>query len=173
MPNVRNRLSRHPRDRILPSREEQRVPVSALVARSGAAEFQAGGIDPAWILAGSPRMRSAGLVLAPDKGSSVNFWDCTAGKFRWQYGWEETVFILEGEMRVTDVSGNSSVLRAGDVAHFPAGTSFVWEVDKYVRKMAFHRRPVVRGLRGFVRRCIRALREKVRFRADRPNVHIW
>src|SRR5262245_12155264 len=143
MPNVRNRPYRTPRDRIVSERRElERVPVSALVSRSGAAEFQPGAIDPSWILAGSPQTRSAALVSAPDGGSSVNFWDCTAGRFQWQYCWDETVFIVAGSVRITDASGHSSVLCAGDVAHFPAGSSFVWEVDKYVQKMAFHRRPV-------------------------------
>jgi uncharacterized cupin superfamily protein len=130
---------------------EQRVPVSALVARSGQVDYKPGSINPDWIVSGNPQTRSAPLVSSPDGYGSANFWDCTAGKFNWHYGWDETVLILGGEVRVTDSDGNSSVLRAGDVAHFPAGSSFLWEVERYVRKIAFHRKPAP-TLRSFLGR---------------------
>jgi uncharacterized cupin superfamily protein len=128
---------------------EFRIPVSALVARSGQVNFKPAPINPEWIVSGNPQARSGDLVSAADGGGSTNFWDCTAGKFEWYYGWDETVLILGGEVRVTDSNGATSVLRAGDVAHFPAGSSFHWEVERYVRKIAFHRKPVP-TLRSFL-----------------------
>jgi uncharacterized protein len=127
------------------------MPASALVARSGQVDYKPGSINPDWIVSGDPQTRSAPLVATPDGYSSANFWDCTAGKFNWHYMWDETVLILGGEVRITDSDGNSSVLRAGDVAYFPAGSSFFWEVDRYVRKIAFHRKPAP-TLRRFLSR---------------------
>jgi uncharacterized cupin superfamily protein len=127
------------------------MPVSALVARSGQVDYKPGSINPDWIVSGDPQARSAALVASPDGHATANFWDCTAGKFHWHYVWDETVLILGGEVRITDSDGNSSVLRAGDVAYFAAGSSYFWEVERYVRKMAFHRRPAT-TLRGFLTR---------------------
>ncbi len=78
-------------------------------------------------------------------------WDCTAGRFRWHFGWEETVVILEGEVSVTDAANVTTTLRPGDVAYFPANSWFVWEVPTYVRKIAFCRRPVGRPARLLAR----------------------
>lgn len=121
---------------------EYRVPVSALVARSGQVDYKPAPIKPEWVLAGNPQARTGPLVSSPDGCGSSNFWDCTAGKFEWHYAWDETVMIVGGEVRVTDSAGATSVLRAGDVAHFQAGTAYTWDVDTYVRKIAFHRKPV-------------------------------
>ncbi len=137
-----------PRPTSAPERHAEEFPVSAFVARSGEVEFKPGPINPEWILEGNPQARSAPLVSSSDGGGAVNFWDCTAGKFRWEYVWDETVMFLEGEVRVTDNAGHTTLFRAGDVAHFPAGSSFTWEIDHYVRKIAFHKKPN-RSLRRF------------------------
>jgi uncharacterized cupin superfamily protein len=112
------------------------------VAASTDVRYTPAPIKPEWIRSGYPHARSADLVASADGGASANFWDCTAGQFEWQFAWDETVLILEGSVRVSDSLGNAATLRTGDVAHFTAGTSYVWEVDHYVRKIAFHRRPV-------------------------------
>lgn len=108
-------------------------------------------IEPSWILAGNPVARAGSHSRNLDGWAETMHWECTAGKFRWHYGWEETVVILEGEVRVTDTAGKVTALRSGDVAYFPAGSWFTWEVDRYVRKIAFCRRPVARPLRMFAR----------------------
>ena len=104
-------------------------------------------IEPSWILAGQPRARAGSHSKNLDGWAETMHWDCTAGKFRWHFGWEETVVILEGEVSVTDASNVTTTLRAGDVAYFPADSWFVWEVGSYVRKIAFCRRPVSRPAR--------------------------
>jgi uncharacterized cupin superfamily protein len=104
-------------------------------------------IHPDWILAGTPHARFGSHSQNVDGWAETAHWDCTAGRFRWHFGWEETVVILEGEVRVTDSAGTTTVLRAGDVAYFPARSWFTWEVDDYVRKIAFCRRPVPRVAR--------------------------
>jgi uncharacterized cupin superfamily protein len=146
------RLDTSPRPTLSPRRSgEQRTPVSALVARSGQVDYKPAPINPEWIVSGDPQARSGDLVASPDGYGSANFWDCTAGEFNWQYGWDETVLILGGEVRITDSDGATSVLRAGDVAHFPAGSTYHWKIERYVRKIAFHRKPAM-TLRKFVSR---------------------
>ena len=108
-------------------------------------------IDPAWVLSGHPYARAGSHSQNLDGWAETMHWDCTAGRFRWHFGWEETVVILEGEVTVTDASNNTTTLRAGDVAYFPADSWFVWHVTTYVRKIAFCRRPVARPARVVTR----------------------
>jgi uncharacterized cupin superfamily protein len=98
-------------------------------------------INPSWILSGTPQARSSPHSSGADGGSSTNVWDCSAGSFHWHFGWDETVLILDGGVTVTSPTGEVTALKSGDVAYFPAGTVWTWEVASYVRKLAFHRRP--------------------------------
>jgi uncharacterized cupin superfamily protein len=120
-------------------------------------------INPSWILSGQPQARSSAHSSGADGGGSTNVWDCTAGSFRWHFAWDETVLILEGGVSVTSPAGHRTSLKAGDVAYFPAGTAWTWEVENYVRKLAFHRRPssrldgIVQTMKGRLRsRAVRA-----------------
>ena len=78
-------------------------------------------------------------------------WSCTAGRFNWHYSVDETLHIISGEVFVTDEKGQTHRLAAGDMVFFPAGTSSVWNVPNFVRKIAFCRhsmpRPAGRALR--------------------------
>jgi uncharacterized protein len=96
-------------------------------------------IPDSWVLSGRPNARSGALAHSLDGWASSVVWDCTAGSFRWQFGWEETVFILEGSVRVITETGAVLVLTPGDVAYFAQGTSAEWQVDSYVKKIAFTR----------------------------------
>lgn len=98
-------------------------------------------INPDWVVAGDPQARTAEHSRGHDDASVTAIWDCTAGEFRWFFGWDETVMILEGEVHVTAEDGTERMLRAGDVAFFAGGTWASWRVDNYVRKVAFLRKP--------------------------------
>jgi uncharacterized cupin superfamily protein len=113
--------------------------------------------DPSWVLRGSPEARVA--TLAAWRGrTQAALWDCTAGSFRWQFGpYDETVHILEGEVTVTLLDGSERVLRPGDVALFPAGTTSVWVVSTYVKKVA-----VLHDTRSRVRRAAAHLLGRIR-----------
>lgn len=104
-------------------------------------------IDPGWVRAGRPQARAATHAMARDGLSSTHLWECSAGAFAWRFSVEETVLILDGEVRVTSPGGQVRTLRAGDVGHFPAHTTWLWEVDRHVRKIAFCRREVPWPLR--------------------------
>lgn len=99
-------------------------------------------IPPSWIISGTPRARSGAIAHGADGWASSVVWECTAGSFRWQFGWEETVVILEGSVRVIAQTGEEKILKAGDAAFFAQGTSSVWHIDSYLKKVAFTRNRV-------------------------------
>ncbi len=103
-------------------------------------------INPDWIISGQPQARIARHSRSADEWSETAVWDCTAGTFNWHFGWDETVTILEGEVEVTSENGIVRILKAGDIAYFAAGSRAVWQIDTYVRKIAFLRKPLPRGL---------------------------
>ncbi len=113
-------------------------------------DWRAAPIAPDWVLAGRPIARFVPLARGRDDQATTTLWDCTAGTFRWHFGWDETVHILDGAVEVTLPSGEVHRLTAGSVAFFPAGSSAVWKVEGYVRKLAVCRRafpaPVLKTL---------------------------
>jgi uncharacterized cupin superfamily protein len=108
-------------------------------------------IRPEWVIAGQPLARAAELAASPDGTCTTAHWDCTAGTFHWFFWVEETIHILEGEVTVRDAEGQASVLRAGDVAVMPANAWMVWQVERYVRKLAVCRYPASRNLARMMR----------------------
>jgi uncharacterized cupin superfamily protein len=111
------------------------------------ADFRDAPIPQDWILAGQPRARAALHSRSVDETATTTVWDCTSGRFRWHYGWEEAVLILEGQVKVTAEDGAVRILTVGDAAFFAAGTSALWEIDAYVRKLAFCRRELPPSIR--------------------------
>lgn len=108
-------------------------------------------IEPSWILAGAP-MASAKLHSeSADRFSSTTIWACTAGAFKWRFDWDETVHILSGAVKVTDETGRTTVISAGDVAYFAAGTWATWEIEDHVKKIAFCRKPFPRPVLAAMR----------------------
>lgn len=111
-------------------------------ASSATAEMMPAPVEPSWVLAGDPQARASSHSQAADKFASTAVWDCTAGTFRWYFGWDETVVILEGEVHVTAEDGSERTLKAGDVGYFRGGTWATWHIEKYVKKIAFIRKPM-------------------------------
>jgi uncharacterized protein len=101
-------------------------------------------IPPHWVIAGSPQARSQRLAYSADGTSSTMAWSCTAGRFNWHYSVDETLHIIAGEVFVTDEKGQTHRLAAGDMVFFPAGTSSIWNVPHFVRKIAFCRHAMPR-----------------------------
>jgi uncharacterized protein len=132
----------------------------AFITFGTSANLLANPIRPEWILEGQPVARTVLLTSSEDGTASTYFWDCTAGRFNWFYGFDETFHILEGGVTLKGPDGNSRQVKAGDTVFFPAGSNAEWTVDKYVRKLAFCRTPlpkpvillrsVVRGLKSML-----------------------
>jgi hypothetical protein len=115
-------------------------------ARIDAVVLEPAPINPAWVRTGNPVARATQIASSADGTSSTAVWDCTAGSFDWQFGCDETVHILEGEVIVTEPGQPPRTLRVGDVALFPAGMTAHWQVPVYVRKLAFMRAPFPRSI---------------------------
>ncbi len=111
------------------------------------AEMDVSALKPApintdWVLEGTPEAMCATLSEGTRGWAYTNHWSCTAGKFRWHYRWDESVLFLEGEVTITDDAGRVYEGRPGVSLFFPAGTSAVWHVPTYIRKIAFNQKPV-------------------------------
>jgi uncharacterized cupin superfamily protein len=119
---------------------------SFIAQASGGMVLKSTPINPDWIISGNPQARTAEHSRGHDEASLTAIWDCTSGEFRWRFGWDETVMILEGEVHVTTEDGLERTLQAGDVAFFAGGTWANWRVDNYVRKVAFLRKPFPKPL---------------------------
>jgi uncharacterized cupin superfamily protein len=110
-----------------------------------------------WILEGDPVARNIVLSSSADGTASTLIWDCTAGRFNWFYDVDETIYVIEGGVVVKDMAGGARRLSAGDTIFFPAGARAEWNVESYIRKIAFCRAPLPRPL-VFAKRCYRFLR---------------
>jgi uncharacterized cupin superfamily protein len=100
-------------------------------------------IQASWILEGQPEARVA--VLSDGSSDSSAFmvmWDCSAGRFNWFYSIDETVYILDGAVTLTLPSGAIRKLVAGSSHFFARGTQVQWQIDSYVRKVAFCHEPM-------------------------------
>ena len=125
---------------------------SGLAGPFGYAELDPARLSPApipaeWILDGAPAARAVSLFTASAGNATTDHWSCTAGTFRWHYGWDETVLFLEGEVAITDGNGRVYHGRPGVSLFLPAGTSAVWHVPVYIRKLAFNHKPMPTPLR--------------------------
>lgn len=120
-----------------------RLPV--VVSPKGGVEMSPAPINPDWILVGAPLARAAKLSHSQDHDACTCVWDCTAGTFRWRFDCDETVHILDGDVHIF-WNGEKHFLRAGDSAYFPAGSITTWQVNRYVRKIAFLRLPPPRAV---------------------------
>lgn len=126
-------------------------------------------IEPGWVLEGAPHARSGCHSTNTDGWAATHVWECSAGRFRWHFGVEETVLILDGEVRVTDARGRTQRLLPGTVAYFPTGTWWEWHVPRHVRKLSFNRRTVLRPAR-FLSRALGVLLRPFT-RSPEPSFH--
>jgi uncharacterized protein len=113
-------------------------------------------ITPGWIVDGTPQARARELARSADGTSVVIAWSCTAGRFNWHYGVDETVHVISGEVFVTDKGGVERRLGPGDMAFFPAGSRSLWRVPVAVRKLAVCRHALPKPL-GFAVRAWKKL----------------
>lgn len=93
------------------------------------------------ITAGKPVAKIWINAQSADLKVTQGVWDCTAGKFNWDFTWDEFVMVLEGEVTITPDGERSFTLRRGDFAHFPLGLKTKWHVPKYVKKTFVIRTP--------------------------------
>ena len=114
-------------------------------------------LRPEWILEGNPVASSHVISRSRDRTQVITTWACTPGAFKWYFGIDETVHIIEGEVFIADAPGAPERrLGPGDVGFFPAGTWQVWRITKPLRKLAICRHAMPRPL-GFALRVYNKL----------------
>ena len=123
-------------------------------------ELQPAPIRPEWVLEGNPVARNKFLFTTRDRQLRTLVWDCTAGRFNWYYDEDETIYIMEGEVRIKRPDGDVVHMRPGDMVFFHQGSHAEWIVDRYVRKLAYLRAVPSRDVH-FVWRVSRALRRRL------------
>lgn len=89
------------------------------------------------VIEGEPQASGAVLSKSDDVRKVRGVWACTPGKFRWNWTYEETVFMLSGRATVELSGGRRVELKPGDLAFFPNGEESVWTIHEPLRK-AFH-----------------------------------
>lgn len=143
-------IERSERSRIDSTREieilEQPLTPDGAEYRANRHQLNSAPIAAAWILEGSPAARGKRLSGSTDDKAATYMWDCTAGRFNWFYGCDETICVLEGSAILTDSTGVRHCVRAGDAFFFAAGSRFEWTVPSYVRKVAFLHVPMSRKM---------------------------
>jgi uncharacterized cupin superfamily protein len=93
------------------------------------------------IVEGEPAARIWVAAQSSDLKVTQGVWDCTAGKFSWNYTWDEFVMVLEGEVTIEEEGGDRYTMRAGDFVHFPLGLKAKWEIPRYIKKTFTLRTP--------------------------------
>jgi Predicted enzyme of the cupin superfamily len=68
------------------------------------------------------------------KAKSWSTWTCEPSTFPWHYDQKEICYVLEGEVEVEDMEGNTIAFGAGDWVEFDADLSCTWKVKKFIKK---------------------------------------
>lgn len=98
-------------------------------------------LAPESILEGRPEAFGRVILQSDDKRVSSGLWECTPGRFTWEFVWDEFVHVHVGHVVVTTQDGQRIELRAGDFATFPRGMKSEWHVLERVRKTFTVRTP--------------------------------
>ncbi|KAK1351502.1 Ethanolamine utilization protein like [Heracleum sosnowskyi] len=62
-------------------------------------------------------------------------WGCSPSKFPWTFTTTETMFLLEGKVKVyCDGHDEFFEIEAGDLVKFPKGMKVIWDVTEAVNK---------------------------------------
>lgn len=101
------------------------------------ATLQSWPLPASLVLSGQPQ--ASGLVLSKsaDARQVSGVWSSTPGRFRWNWDYDETVFVLSGRATVELEDGRRVELVPGDMAFFARGDRSVWTIHETLRK-GFH-----------------------------------
>lgn len=76
---------------------------------------------------------------------STGLWDTEAMDTGMEpFPWHEFAYVRDGEVTITEETGQEHVFREGDVFFVPAGTICRWQVPKYLRKFYATLDPTIR-----------------------------
>ena len=61
-------------------------------------------------------------------------WECEPSIFSWNYSEKEICLIIEGEAKIKTETGESYVIKSGDLVEFPEGLTCEWQIIKNIKK---------------------------------------
>src|ERR1700738_3591180 len=79
-----------------------------------------------WILEGAPDARGAVLSRSDDSRLIRGVWECTPGRFTWQFSYDETLVVVAGRATVEVDTGERVELEPGSMAFFGRGHDATW-----------------------------------------------
>jgi len=101
------------------------------------AQLQSWPLPVDWLEQGNPTASGAVLSKSDDSRVVRGVWECTPGRFRWNFTYDETVIVVKGRATVELESGETISLNPGDMAFFERGQWSTWTIHEPFRK-AFH-----------------------------------
>jgi hypothetical protein len=101
------------------------------------AQLQSWPLPVDWLEQGNPTASGAVLSKSDDSRVVRGVWECTPGRFRWNFTYDETVIVVKGRATVELESGETISLNPGDMAFFERGQWSTWTIHEPLRK-AFH-----------------------------------
>jgi uncharacterized cupin superfamily protein len=97
------------------------------------------------ILEGQPDAGGRFIAESADRKATAGFWSCDVGRYEFYFGYDEFIYVVRGEVAVTEVSAagpsTTYVLGPGDTAHFPQGVTTIWEIRQPLMKYFVARDP--------------------------------
>lgn len=90
-----------------------------------------------WILDGMPDARGVVLSRSDDSRIIRGVWECTPGRFKWLFSYDETLVVVSGRATVDLDTGEQVELEPGAMAFFGRGHESTWTVHETLRK-GFH-----------------------------------
>lgn len=104
----------------------ENTPLSSGVKSSAAAEI---------MLAGNPETITWPVFDSADGKVNIGFWECEPyRKIKQSPNKVEYVYLLEGDVKLTDKDGNSALFKTGQAFVIEPGFDGVWESIGKVRK---------------------------------------
>src|SRR5215212_4227308 len=94
------------------------------------------------ILEGVPDPGGQFTAESADGKASAGFWSCDVGRYQFHFDYDEFVYVISGEVTVTDLATTTSqTLGAGDTGFFPQGVTTIWQVTRRLTKYFVARAP--------------------------------
>jgi uncharacterized cupin superfamily protein len=105
------------------------------------------GLDPdpipaEWLLGGTPKASSKVLARSHDRTLTLVVWECSSGRFHWNYAKDEILYVVSGSATTISEDGRERHFAVGDVVFFRAGTKCTWQIDDHIRKAAVLKDPL-------------------------------
>jgi uncharacterized protein len=93
------------------------------------------------ILAGQPNAGCLFTAQSADRAATAGFWSCDVGTYEFFFDYDEFIYVVEGELLVEEIGGETHALKEGDTAHFPQGVTTIWRVIRKMTKYFVAREP--------------------------------